>query len=147
MSVGATYRGGAGIASSTRLVPLYFKNHGVACHLPLTGPAVIAFRVAKLSSTRTTTQDALPAVWGGQKYVVLLANARGEAIVEIAALSSAVMKSHACGVQTASGLKIEGYGRPLANWIYFAHKLANVCFYSGAAPITTNVKVVWVGHK
>jgi hypothetical protein len=146
VSVGATYRG-AGVASTTRLVPVYFKNHGVTCHLPLTGPAVVAFRDQKLSRTHTVTQDARPAAWTGQKYVVLAASARDEALFEIAALSSAAMKSRACGEQTANGFLVEGFGQPVAKWIYFARSLPGVCFYSGVGPSTTNVKMTWVGPK
>lgn len=146
VSVGATYHG-AGIASTTRLIPIYFKNHGVTCHLPLTGPAVIAFRYAKLSSTRRVTQYARPAAWSGQKYVVLAASTRDEALFKIAALSSAAMKSRACGEQTANGFLVEGFGQPVAKWIYFARSLPGVCFYSGVGPSTTNVKMTWVGPK
>jgi hypothetical protein len=146
VSLGAMSHG-SGAAATTRVVPVYFKNHGVACHLPLTGPVVVAFRVAKTSSGHTTSQEARPAAWGGQKYVVLAASARDEAKVEISTLSNALMKSPSCGVQTAGGLKIQGYASPITYWIYFARKIADVCFYSGTGRSTTNVKLTWVGPK
>jgi hypothetical protein len=147
VSVGTMYHGSGAIAGTTRLIPVYFKNRGAACHLPLTGPAFIAFHDAKLSKKSTVTQDARPAVWGGQKYVVLASRSRNKAVVQIAALSSSAMKSRACGAQTANGFLIESFGLPVAKWIYFAQSLPGVCFYSGAAPITTNVKLTWAGLK
>ncbi|HEV3187855.1 MAG TPA: hypothetical protein VGZ04_07390 [Acidimicrobiales bacterium] len=147
VTLGVMSRGVGGTASTTRVVPVYFKNRSVACHLPLTGPVVVAFREAKLSRTHTLTQVARPAAWSGQKYVVLPASSRNKALVEITALSNAAMKSAACGVQTATGLKIEGYAAPITSWIYFARKIADVCFYSGTGQGTTNVKMAWVGLK
>lgn len=145
VKVGATYHGGAKYAAGTRLVPIYFTNKGVACHLPLTGPKIVAFREAKVGK-KTTTQDARPAVWKEQ-WVVLAAKARGEALFEIVVLPSASMTSRACGEATATGFSVSGFGQPVANWIYFARSLPGVCFYSGPTPATTNVKEVWVGAK
>jgi hypothetical protein len=113
----------------------------------LTGPEIIAYRDARLSKKSTVTQDAAPAVWGGQRWIVLTSKARGEAKFKITALSNTQMKSHACGVQTAKGFLVEGYALPVKNWIYFARKLPNVCFYTGPGSTTTNVRLVWVGPK
>lgn len=146
VSVGAMYRGTGSIPGTTRLIPIYFKNRGVACHLPLTGPSFIAFRDAKLSR-KSIVQYARAAQWGGQKYVVLAATSRHKAVVQIAALSSAALKSRACGAETASGFLVEDFGLPVAKWIYFAKSVAGVCFYSGAAPTTTNVKFTWSGRS
>ncbi|MHB8379254.1 MAG: hypothetical protein ACYDB2_04950 [Acidimicrobiales bacterium] len=144
-SVGATYVAGAGYVAGTRLVPIFFTNRGVACHLPLSGPKVIAFREAHVGK-RTITQNARPAVWK-ERWVVLATKARVKELLEVVALPSATLKSRACAEATASGIIIEGFGQPVAKWIYFARSLPGVCFYSGPSPATTNVKEVWVGAK
>jgi hypothetical protein len=145
VTVGATYVGGAGYAAGTRLVPILFTNEGVACHIPLSGPKIIAFREAHLGK-KTITQNARPAAWK-ERWVVVAAKTRVKALLEIVALPSASMKSRACGEATATGIIIEGFGQPVTKWIYFARSLSGVCFYSGPSPTTTNVKEVWVGAK
>jgi hypothetical protein len=143
VTLGATYVGGAGYAAGTRLVPILFTNKGVACHLPLTGPKIVAFRSAKVGK-KTTAQDSHPALWK-ERWVVLAAKAHVEALFEIVALPSASMNTRACGEATATGLTVSGFGQPLASWIYFARSLPGVCFYAGPTPATINVKEVWVG--
>ena len=78
---------------------------------------------------------------------MLAAKARVDALFEIVVLASASMKSSACGQETATGITVEGFGRPVAKWIYFARNLPGVCFYSGPSAATTNVKEVRVGPK
>jgi len=144
LSIGSTYKGGAGYPAGTVLTPVTFTNHGPVCHLPRGGPTVRAVRGTYRGNATKVSQLSFPTVPATNKRVTLSSGARGQSLVEVRGLPSMMLHAKTCSPHTTGGFVVEGYAKPLAASHYFARSLTNVCFYEGPGNVM-NFGVVWEG--
>jgi len=106
LSIGATYKGGAGYPAGTVLTPVTITNHGSTCHLQSSGPTVSAVRGTYRGNATKVSQFSFPTVPATNKRITLSSGAHGQALVEVRGLPSAMLYAKTCSPHTALGFVV-----------------------------------------
>ncbi len=142
VSIGPDIKPAGRFALDSQLVPLFIKNRGPACYLPLGAPVAQAVRGTKDGRLTKSSEESFPAIMSASfGRIDMRKDAKAEALFEVLKTSAAARE---CEPKAASGVDVESYGLPRTASQIFPRKLYDVCFHSGVGPSTINTEITWL---
>ncbi len=111
------------------VVPVYFYNRGVTCHLLMGAPDVRAVRGTTHFATITSHDLSTPASGDNTKRVVVAHHQKLEALFVVIEPVGSTFKG--CDPATSTGFIVGDYAKPISATHFVIRKLRKVCFDSG----------------
>lgn len=125
-------------------IPVYFHNRGSTCRLLTWAPVIEAVRnttqVATLLTLSARDRSAPTGADDTTRQVV----ADHQTIKALIVVTKPVGSSFkGCDPATASGIVMQGYAKPIANFHFIVRRLRDVCFDTGVGRTVLDFGVVW----
>jgi hypothetical protein len=111
------------------LVPVYFHNRGVSCHLLMGAPVVVLLRNTTNASTAPRHDVSIPAGADNTRRPAVDHNKTIEALFVVVPHVGPAFKG--CEPATATGINVGGYAKPVGTSHFITRTLREVCFDSG----------------
>jgi len=127
------------------LVPVYFSNAGVTCHLLMGAPEVLVVRntsnVKKLSSLSMRDVSIPTGAVDTRRRDVARHHEIKALFVVLRPVAGPTFRG--CQPATATGLVVQGYAGPVGTFHWIPRHLRDVCFDTGVTRSVVNFGINW----
>jgi hypothetical protein len=145
VSLGPNMKLSSQYPEANQLIPVFFKNHGLACNFREGGPGVVAgigSHDRPASSLYYSFGTIMPRPF---KLVSISRGGEDEALFEVYKNpNSGSGSAKGCILKTATWLSISGYALPVQSVRYFTRQSFKICFSDPGARQQLNTGITWL---